>query len=95
MLRRRRRERAGRAEPGVVDEQGERRQRRDPVDDPLDALVAAEVGREHLRLDRVPLAELRRERVQPRLVARHQDQIVPAGRELPGERRADPGGGAR
>ena len=72
----------------------ELRQRRDPGDDPLDAFIAAEVGREHLRLDRVARTELRRKAFEPRTVPRHQDQIVPAGRELPGERRADSGRGA-
>ena len=62
--------------------------------DGRELLAVAEIGGEHLDLDVVGRADLRRHLLQSLDVASHQDQVVAAGRELGGEAVTDAGGGS-
>lgn len=82
------------AEAGVVDQQVDGALPvRHPLLDPGQVIGVDEVGPEHLDPHAGRGAEVGRDRLQPRLVAGHEDEVMALLRQLPGELQPDAGGG--
>jgi len=90
-------ERRAEAEARVVDQQphGVGLDPAQPLGHRLHLVAVREVSRENLDLHAGRRAQLRGQRLQPRRVPRHQHEVVPRRRQLPGELQAQAGGRAR